>query len=331
MQLIAEIGQAHEGSLGMAHAYIDALANTGVHAAKFQVHLADAESSEFEEFRVKFSYQDKTRFDYWKRMEFTPDEWVGLKKHCEEVGLLFMASPFSNAAVELLQNLDVEIYKIGSGEVSNLLMLNKIAQTGKKVILSSGMSAYHELDAAVELLKNQGVDVSILQCTTAYPTEPSQWGLNIIQELKKRYRLPVGFSDHSGDIYASLAATVLGAEILEFHATFDYQMFGPDTKASLTIDKIKELVSGVQAIRESMASPVDKNNTQQFTSLKEIFEKSLAVNAKLKAGTVLTENHLEAKKPRGKGISASDYKTVIGKKLKVNKTKWDFLTNEDLE
>src|SRR6056297_1158094 len=242
MQLIAEIAQAHDGSLGIAHSYIDALADAGVDAVKFQTHIAEAESSRHEPFRTNFSYEDETRFDYWNRMEFTPEQWGGLKKHCDDKNVEFLSSPFSNAAVDLLEKVGVKRYKIGSGEVNNFLLLRKIAETGKPIILSSGMSSFSELNRTMDFLSKYENDLSVLQCTTAYPTNPEQWGLNIITELKKRYDIPVGFSDHSGDIYACLAATSLGAEILEFHAVFDKQLFGPDAKASLTIDKIKRLV-----------------------------------------------------------------------------------------
>ena len=233
--IIAEIAQAHDGSLGMAHAYIDAVARTGCNAIKFQTHIAEAESSIYEPFRVHFSKQDATRMDYWKRMEFTLEQWKEIKQHCDEVGLEFMSSPFSNAAVDLLEEVGVKKYKVGSGEVNNFVLLEKITQTGKPVIISSGMSSFEELDKTVSFLKDRGVDYSILQCTTAYPTQPEQFGLNVIQELKQRYNVPIGFSDHSSSIEASIAATVLGAEILEFHVVFDKEMFGPDAKASLTI------------------------------------------------------------------------------------------------
>ncbi|RZL16570.1 MAG: N-acetylneuraminate synthase, partial [Pedobacter sp.] len=147
--IIAEIAQAHDGSLGIAHSYIDALADAGVDAVKFQTHIAEAESSIFEPFRVKFSYEDDTRFDYWKRMEFTEQQWAGLKEHCEARGVEFMSSPFSGAAVELLNRLGVKRFKVGSGEVNNLLLLHQIAQTGKEIILSSGMSNFSELDKTI--------------------------------------------------------------------------------------------------------------------------------------------------------------------------------------
>ena len=161
--IIAEIGQAHEGSLGIAHSYIDAMAQAGVNAIKFQTHIAEAESSEFEPFRVKFSYEDDSRFDYWKRMEFSEDQWIGLKKHCEDKGMEFLSSPFSCAAVDLLENIGVKRYKIGSGEVNNLLLVKKIINTGKPIILSSGMSSFAELDRTVNFIKQHSNDLSILQ------------------------------------------------------------------------------------------------------------------------------------------------------------------------
>jgi len=331
VHIIAEIAQAHEGSLGIAHSYIDALAETGVDAVKFQTHLAHAESSEYEPFRVKFSREDATRFDYWKRMEFTPEQWIGLKQHCEDKGLEFISSPFSNAAVDLLERVGVQRYKIGSGEVNNFLMLEKIAQTGKPILLSSGMSNWAELDQTVAFLKPFGNALTLLQCTTAYPTKPEQWGLNVLPELKKRYGLPVGFSDHSGDIYAGLAATALGAETLEFHAVFDKRMFGPDTAASLTIDQIRQLITGVRQIETALATCVDKADNTGFDALKKIFEKSLAVNRDLPVGHVLCKADLEAKKPKGYGISAASFKGVIGKKLNRALSAWDFLTEESID
>jgi len=330
MQLIAEIAQAHDGSLGIAHSYIDALADAGVDAVKFQTHIAEAESSRHEPFRTNFSYEDETRFDYWNRMEFTPEQWGGLKKHCDDKNVEFLSSPFSNAAVDLLEKVGVKRYKIGSGEVNNFLLLRKIAETGKPIILSSGMSSYSELDRTMDFLSKYENDLSVLQCTTAYPTNPEQWGLNIITELKKRYDIPVGFSDHSGDIYACLAATSLGAEILEFHAVFDKQLFGPDAKASLTIEKIKRLVRGVREIELSLANKIDKNENSQFNDLKNIFEKSLAVNKDLKKGAILQFSDLEAKKPKGLGIDASDFENIIGKKVKKELTKWEFLKTNHL-
>ncbi|UZH55654.1 N-acetylneuraminate synthase family protein [Salinimicrobium tongyeongense] len=330
MFLIAEVGQAHEGSLGIAHSYIDALAKTGVNAVKFQIHIAEAESSLYEPFRIKFSTQDKTRFDYWKRMEFSLEQWQELKAHCEEVGLEFMASPFSNAAVDLLEELNVKRYKIGSGEVNNFLLLQKIATTNKPLILSSGMSSFAELDETVAFLKKLDVDFSILQCTTSYPTRPENYGLNVIQQLKERYGVKVGYSDHSAKIETCIAATALGAEILEFHAVFNRKMFGPDASSSLEIEEIGQLVSAVKNISLAQQHPVDKSDNTTFKDLKNIFEKSLAVNKDLPAGHILTFQDLEAKKPKGYGIEALKFRKVIGRKVTRDIRQWEFLREGDL-
>ena len=328
--IIVEIGQAHDGSLGNLHSYIDAVSKTGVDAIKFQTHIADAESSPQEPFRVNFSYEDKTRFDYWKRMEFTLAQWLEIKKHCDQVGLEFVSSPFSVAAVELLENLDIKKYKIGSGEVTNYLMLDKIAKTGKDIILSSGMSNFNELDDVFKFLSAYNSKISVLQCTTQYPTNPENLGLNVITELKKRYKVPVGLSDHSGKIYPSIAATTLGAEILEFHVVFDRRQFGPDSTSSLEIDEIVKLVEGVSYISSAISKPVDKNNNSEFHDIKKIFEKTLSINKSKRKGDVIKLEDLEAKKPALMGIAATDYNLVVGKKLVRDIKKWDFINKDDL-
>lgn len=331
VKLIAEIAQAHDGSIATAHRYIDALANTGIDVVKFQTHIAEAESSIYEPFRIKFSKQDKTRFDYWKRIEFSLEQWISLKQHCDDVGLEFMSSPFSNAAVDLLERVGIKTYKIGSGEVNNFLLLEKIAQTGKPIILSSGMSSFEELDKTVEFLKSKHVEFSILQCTTSYPTKPEQYGLNVIQELKSRYHVPVGFSDHSAKIEASLAAVVLGADVLEFHAVFSKNDFGPDVTSSLTIDEIKTLSEAVRNIEKAQTHPVDKSDNSKFSELKSIFEKSLAINKDLQSGHIIKFSDLEAKKPANRGVPASNFETIIGKQIIKNMKQWDFLTIDDIK
>jgi len=329
--IIAEIAQAHDGSLGILHSYIDALEGTGVDAVKFQTHIANAESSIDEPFRIKFSYEDKTRFDYWHRMEFTADQWKGIKEHCEQKGLEFISSPFSIAAVDLLESIGVKRYKIGSGEVTNHLLLKRIALTSKPVILSSGMSTLHELDQAINLFKEHSSEITLLQCVSAYPARPEIWGLNMIQELKERYNVSTGYSDHSGGIYACLAAAALGAEVFEFHVTFHKKIFGPDTSSSVLIDDVKRLTDGIAQIQLALNHPTLKQASDELGVLKNAFEKSLAVNSFLPAGTVIQFEHLEAKKPKSCGIDAAGYQSVIGRKLKVDKQPWEFLSGHDLE
>lgn len=328
---IAEIGQAHEGSFGMLFSYIEALAETGVDAVKFQMHIPEAESSEFEPFRVKFSLEDNSRFDYWKRMSFTLDQWKLIKQKCDDSKVDFLCSPFSNLAVDWLEEIGVAQYKIGSGEVNNLLILEKIVRTGKPIIISSGMSCWKELDKTVSFLRERNAVFSILQCTTAYPTKPEQYGLNIIQELKSKYGVIVGFSDHSASIATSIAAVALGAQIIEFHAVFDRRQFGPDSTSSLTIDEIKELIKYIREIHEALNHPINKDSNDEYIELKSIFEKSLAINKDLDKYHVISFEDLESKKPKGYGISATNFMSVIGKTLNYPMKKWEFLNEEDLK
>ena len=331
MELIAEIAQAHDGSLGILHSYIDALAATGVDAIKFQTHVAEAESSIHEPFRVNFSYEDATRYDYWSRMGFTAEQWRGVKAHCDEVGLEFMSSCFSQAAVDMMEGVGMARYKVGSGEVTNFLLLEKIARTKKPIILSSGMSSLEELDAAVAFIATHGNGLSILQCTTAYPTPPERVGLNVLSVLRGRYPgARIGLSEHTAKVSTGIAAAALGAEILEFHAVFDRRMFGPDAASSLNIDEIKQLVDGVREVETMLANPVDKTDVSAYGELKRIFEKSLAVGRDLPAGHALRFEDLEAKKPAGHGIRASAFRSVIGRKLSRDLSKYDFLSEGDL-
>src|SRR5262249_19436305 len=170
--VIGEVAQAHDGSLGMAHAYIDAIANNGADAVKFQTHIAAVESTPGEPWRVQFSQQDATRYDYWKRMEFTEPQWHGLKKHAEEKGLQFLSSPFSIEAVELLTPVGVTAWKVASGEVTNTPMLEQIVATRLPIILSTGMSPLSEIDTAVEQIKASRLPLTVLQCSSAYPCPP---------------------------------------------------------------------------------------------------------------------------------------------------------------
>jgi N,N'-diacetyllegionaminate synthase len=329
--IIAEVAQAHDGSLGAAHAYIDAAAKAGADAVKFQTHIAAEESSELDTWRVKFSKQDATRYDYWKRMEFTEPQWAELKQHADDKGLVFLSSPFSLAAIRLLERIGVPAWKVASGEVTNRLFLEAMIATRKPVLVSSGMSYLEEMDATVALLKEAGTPVAVFQCTTAYPCPPEKIGLNMITEMKARYDCPVGLSDHSGTPYPSLAAVTLGARLIEVHIAFSREMFGPDVSSSLTTHEFAQLVEGVRFIERSLASPLEKNVAAgQLDQLRRMFGQSLVAAVDLKSGTVLTREHLSCRKP-GYGIPTSDVESVIGKTLKHAVKATQFLSLDDLQ
>lgn len=329
--VVTEVAQAHDGSLGMAHAFIDAIADAGADAVKFQTHIAAAESMPDEPWRVKFSSQDATRYDYWKRMEFTEEQWHGLKRHADERGLLFYSSAFSVEAVEMLARVGVAGWKIASGEINNFPMLERMALTGLPFILSSGMSSLGELDAAVEWVKARGLPLTVLQCTTAYPCPPEKVGLNLIPFLRERYGCPVGLSDHSGTIYAGLAAAAIGIDMLEVHVTFHRKMFGPDVAASVTVEELKQLVEGVRFVEAMRANPVDKDAVaEEMAPLRRVFSKSIVVTTDLPAGVVLQAQHLAGKKP-GIGIPVERMSELVGRRLIRPVQANTLLAEEDLE
>ncbi len=330
IKTIAEIGQAHDGSLGIAHSFIDSLKGTGVTAAKFQLHIADAESSFKEKFRKRFSYKDHTRYDYWKRIEFSAEEWFGIFNHCKKNNLSFVASPFSLRAVDILHKIGCKIFKIGSGEVNNYLMIDKIIKLKKEIILSSGMSNFKELDPIVKRIKKRKNKLSILQCTTEYPTKVENIGLNVINAIKKRYKVPAGLSDHSGNINTLLAASALGAEVLEFHVTFDKKSFGPDSSSSIEIYKLKKLIEDINYIKKCVTFKIDKSKAKINTKQKKNFSKSLSLNKTLKKYQKIKIEDLESKKPGGYGIDTKNYQKIIGRKLKKDLKKNSFLRFRDI-
>jgi N-acetylneuraminate synthase len=312
--LIGEVGQAHEGSLGLAHQFVDAVADAGADAVKFQTHIADAESTPAEPWRVKFSPQDERRYDYWRRMEFTEPQWLGLREHADERGLLFLSTPFSFEAVELLDRVGVSMWKIASGEVSNLAMLEALPGSAP-VLLSSGMSTWQELDDAVEVAGRAGRPVAVLQCTSAYPTRPEQVGLNLLAEYRDRWGCAVGLSDHSGTIHPALAATTLGADVVELHVTLSPRMFGPDIAASVSVEELATVAQGMRAISEMLRQPIDKDVAAgSMTEMRRLFTRSLVARTDLPAGHVLSASDLVAKKP-GSGIPPSSIDTVVGRRL----------------
>ncbi len=328
--IIGEVAQAHDGSLGLAHAFIDAIAEMGADGVKFQTHIADAESTPDEPFRVRFSQQDATRYEYWKRMEFTEEQWSGLADHAREKGLIFLSSPFSLEAVELLQRVGVPAWKIPSGEVGSTPMFERIAETKLPILLSTGMSSWSEIDAAVEWIKGKKLPLLIYQCTTAYPCPAEKIGLNVLDVFRQRYKCPVGLSDHSGKIFPGLAAATIGVDMLEVHVTLSREMFGPDVPASLTTDELLHLIEGVRFIERMRDSPVDKDEVaKEMEPLRHAFFKSIVARFDLPEGTILERDHLTIKKP-GTGITADRLRTLIGRRLHRAVMKDELIQEEDL-
>lgn len=313
--LIAEVAQAHDGSLGFAHAFIDVAAEAGVDCIKFQTHIADAESTRDETFRVAFSREDKTRFDYWKRMEFTEEQWDGLAQHARGKGLVFLSSCFSVAAVKMMRRVGMPAWKIGSGEVDTPDLFDAMAQGGEPMLLSSGMSSYADVARQAARVAAAGAPLGLFQCTTRYPTAFEEVGLNVIDELHRKFGCPVGLSDHSGTIWPSVAAMARGAAMIEVHMAFHELQFGPDTAASLDPGALRQLVEARDAIDCMARNPVDKDAAgAEMSELRALFGKSVALRHALPAGTVLEPQHLTLKKPGG-GLAAALLPELVGQAL----------------
>ncbi|MCJ7699999.1 MAG: N-acetylneuraminate synthase family protein [Anaerolineales bacterium] len=234
--IIAEVGSVHDGSFGNALKLIEAAASCGVDAVKFQTHIAEAET--LPNAPMPPYFKGEPRFDYFKRTGFSLQQWKDLKQHCDENKVIFLSSPFSEEAVDLLESIDLAGYKIPSGEVTNLPMLEKIASLGKPIILSSGMSSWIELNRAVDTIQAHSDQLTVLQCTSEYPCPYEKVGLHVMVEMASRYQIPVGLSDHTLTNYASFAAVVMGARVIEKHFTFSRKMYGSDARHSLEPDEL---------------------------------------------------------------------------------------------
>ena len=314
--IISEIGNTHEGSLGLAKKFMTVAAKCGADAVKMQTHIFQAESLLNAPNPPYF--KDETRQEYFERTAFTLDEWKELKRFAEkELNIDFLSSPFSLEAVDLLEAVDINTYKIASGEVNNIPLLEKIAKTSKKVLLSSGMSSWTELDNAVETLQSNGCkDLIVLHCTSEYPCPPDQVGLNALDEFKIRYKdISIGFSDHTIGLAAPLAAVMKGAKVIEKHFTLSKEMYGSDAAHSTEPIEFKKLVDEIRQLEFILKSKIDKDEkVKSLENMKITFEKSIVASKSINKFDVLEFKDLAFKKP-GDGIPARDYKKLIGKKL----------------
>jgi N-acetylneuraminate synthase len=326
-QIIAEIGSTHDGSFGNAKCLVDAASECGVDAVKFQTHISEAET--LRDAPMPPYFRGEPRFEYFKRTAFSKTQWKELKDYAEDKGLLFLSSPFSVEAVDLLEEIGIVQYKIPSGEVTNLPYLDYIARTGKPVLLSSGMSSWAELDEAVGTILRHHNNLTVLQCTTEYPCAYENVGLNVMLEMRTRYGRPVGFSDHTLANHAIFAAVTLGASVVEKHFTLSRRMYGSDARHSAEPEQMKDLVSGVRAIETMLETKASKEQVEKFRLFKDIFEKSVVSLTKIPEGTIIEKGMIGIKKP-GTGIPAKRFFEVVGRKARRTIPADSLLKEEDL-
>jgi sialic acid synthase SpsE len=304
--VVAEIGNNHDGSVRQAERLIEAAADVGADAVKFQTHLADAEMLPSTPTPPHF---DEPRYEFTKRMELSLDDHVRLKSFAEERGLIFFSSPFSVEAVELLEQVDVPAYKIASGEVTNPPLLAAVADTGKPVLLSSGMSGFEDVARAADVFGAAGSSFVVLQCTSTYPCPPELVNLRAMVAMGERLGVPYGLSDHTPGIATSLAAVALGASVVEKHFTLSRRLYGPDHHASLEPDDLKRLVAGAREIEAALGSG-EKERDPAHDPVRATFEKSVVTTAAIPAGASLEPWMLSTKRP-GTGIPAGRIEEVL--------------------
>ncbi len=307
--IIAEIGSVHDGSFGNAVKLIQAAAACGTDVVKFQTHIAAAETTRNAPMPPYF--KGEPRFEYFERTGFSEEQWRGLQQACRDSGVRFLSSPFSIEAVDLLEHIDADLYKVPSGETTNTPLLERLAQTGKPVLLSTGMSDWAEIDRAVAILK-QGGPLCVMQCTSAYPCPPERVGLNVLAEMRDRYGVEIGYSDHTLGLGAAAAAAALGATTVEKHFTFSKLMYGSDAAHSMEPAEFSQFCATLREIWAMRDHPVDKNDLAPYREMKRIFEKSVVAARDIPAGTALTLDMLAFKKP-GDGIPAAQYRDILGR------------------
>ena len=326
ISIIAEIGSVHDGSFGNAIKAVEVAAACGADIVKFQTHIADAET--LPDAPMPSYFRGEPRINYFRRTAFSLSQWKEIANHCAAQGVQFLSAPFALEAVDLLEEVGADHYKIPSGEVSNVPLLERIAETGKRVYLSSGMSDWAELDRAVAVLRRGG-PLTVLQCTSAYPCPPERVGLNVMLQMKERYKVSVGLSDHTLSQAASISAAALGASVIEKHLTFSRLMYGSDAKHSMEPDEFSTFCAHVREAETIRLNPVDKDNLDDFQDMKLIFEKSVVTARPISVGHLLQISDLCFKKP-GDGIPAAVYRSLLGRQVRRELRPNQKITWEDL-
>ena len=332
VKIIAELGNTHEGSVGLCKAMIASAAEAGADYAKLQTHLFEYES--LEDAPNPPYFDGESRKQYFERTSFSQDEYKTLFDYAEEKNIELISSVFSIEAVDLLVPLGIKILKLPSGEITNVQLLKHCALSGVPLILSSGMSNLQELDEAMEtIFKFGGTVECLMQCTSAYPTPATQVGLNILSDYNTRYKnlKSVGFSDHTHGISASILSLTYGVKWIEKHFTLSREMYGSDAKNSMEPRDFRLFVDELRFAQTVLESPIEKDAiVETQANMKNVFEKSIAVLENIEVGQELNEGNIGCRKP-GCGIPASEFFEIIGKRAKVHLSKNKLLRRDQFE
>jgi N-acetylneuraminate synthase len=326
--IIAEAGVNHNGDINLAKKLIGAAKDAGADAVKFQTFKAEKvviKNAEKAEYQKETTGIGESQYDMIKKLELTEYDFKELAEYAKKKGILFLSSPFDKGSVDLLDGLDVPAFKIASGEITNFTLLKYIAKKEKPIILSTGMSTLGEVEDALNVIRSEGVEkVILLHCVSNYPARIEDVNLGAMETLKQAFKIPVGFSDHTLGITASIAAVALGACVIEKHFTLDRNLPGPDHKASLEPDELKEMIKGIRNVEKALGDGI-KRPTKDEVAIKRVARRSIVARVDIHRGTIITEDMLDVKRP-GMGIEPKYIERIIGKRAKINIKKDELIT-----
>lgn len=326
--IIAEIGVNHNGDVELAKNMIDIAKISGVDVVKFQTFKPELVMSRYApkaQYQLENTGETESQLDMVKKLELTYNEFLDIANYCRQLGIQFASTPFDLDSIHFLDNVEMPFWKIPSGEITNLPYLLEIGKTKKPVVLSTGMCSLDEIETAINILKKAGTtEITLLHCNTAYPTPYEDVNLNAMQTLKDVFNLPVGYSDHTPGIEVPVAAVAKGAVVIEKHFTLDKNMEGPDHKASLEPDELKQMVTAIRNIEKALGSS-EKEPTASEIVNRDIARKSIVAKCDIKAGDIFTEENITVKRP-GNGISPMKWFDVLGQKAVR-----DFIPDELIE
>jgi len=312
--IIAEAGDNHNGDFNLALKLVDVAKNAGADCVKFQTFITEeviSTKAEKAEYQKVSTAANESQYDMVKKLELSFDQFRQIKAYCDKKRICFLSTAFDLPSVEFLKKMDMPFWKIPSGEITNLPYLIAIAKTGGDIVLSTGMCTVDEIQAAINVLSNNGAGkITLLHCNTEYPTPYADVNLRAMATMREYFHCPVGYSDHTTGIEVPIAAVALGAVIVEKHFTLNKNMDGPDHSASLEPLELAEMISAIRHIEYALGSPEKKPSHSEKKNI-NIARKSITARTKIRCGEILTEENLAVKRP-GNGISPMKWFEVLG-------------------
>lgn len=314
--IIAEAGVNHNGSFDLAIKLIDEAKKSGANAVKFQTavpKLVMTNTAKMAEYQIENTGKTGAQLEMAKKIHLPITDYKNLKKYCDKIKIMFLSSPFDHLSIDELDKLQMEYFKIPSGEITNLPYLRHVAKVAKKIILSTGMSTMNEIKDAIKVMYDNGLTknkLSLLHVTTDYPTKMADVNLNAMLSMKKEFGVDVGYSDHTEGIEVPIAAVALGAKIIEKHFTLDKNMEGPDHKASLEPNELFNMVQSIRNIEVALGNGIKKPTEAELKNI-PIIRRSIVSNTNIKKGEILTEKKLIVKRP-GNGINPMRWDDIVG-------------------